>query len=245
MNRILDRLLAGHGGAQNWCRAQTISVHHRFGGALWAIKGVEGLLADARTTVRVHEEWTTQSPFGPQGLRSTTIPDRVVLETDDDEDELVEELKDPRSSFTGHVLETPWTPVQLAYFSGYAMWTYLTEPASLLHPGVRVEEVGPWSEDGETWDRLRVTYPASVATHSPVQTVYVDADGLLRRRDYEVDIAGGSPSAHYASGFEEHGGLVLATRRRILVRGEDGHPVTEPVIVSIDLDGIRVESTAD
>ncbi|WP_432542628.1 hypothetical protein [Kineococcus sp. SYSU DK002] len=242
MASTLDRLLAAHGGAENWRRARTVSVHHRFGGVLWDVKGVRGLLDDARTTVRVQEEWTTQAPFGPQGLRSTTTPDRVVLETDDDEDETVEELEDPRASFTGHVLETPWTPAQLAYFSGYAMWTYLTEPWSLTLPGVRTEEHGTWTEGGETFTRLRVTYPASIATHSPVQTVHVDAEGLLRRRDYDVDIAGGSPSVHLADGFEEHGGLVLATRRRVFVRDPDGNPVTDPVIVSIDLDDVRVET---
>jgi hypothetical protein len=34
---------------------------------------------------------------------------------------------------------------QLAYFAGYAMWTYLTEPASLILPGVVTEEIDPWT----------------------------------------------------------------------------------------------------
>ncbi|MBB2903611.1 hypothetical protein FHR75_004454 [Kineococcus radiotolerans] len=241
MTETLDRLITAHGGADAWRRTRTISAHHHFGGVLWKVKGVEGLLEDARTTVRVQDQWTSQAPFGPLGYWSTVTADRVLVETGDDEDEIVEELRNPRATFTGHVLETPWTPAQLAYFSGYAMWTYLTEPWSLILPGVQTEEIGPWSEGGETWQRLRVTYPKTIATHSPVQTVYVDADGLLRRRDYEVDIAGGSPSVHYASRFETVSGLVLATHREIFVRDDAGHAVPEPVIVSINLDRILVE----
>jgi hypothetical protein len=38
--------------------------------------------------------------------------------------------------------------LQLAYFAGYAMWTYLSEPYSLTLPGVHTEELGKWNEDG-------------------------------------------------------------------------------------------------
>ncbi|WP_432519090.1 hypothetical protein [Kineococcus sp. SYSU DK006] len=242
MTGLLRRLLGAHGGADAWRRTRTISVHHRFRGALWELKDTEGLLEDARTTVRVQQQWSRQSPFGPLGYESTVTPDLVLIETGDDEDEVVEELQDPRASFAGHVLSTPWTPAQLAYFTGYTMWACLTEPWSLTFPGVRTEEVGPWVEGGKTWQRLRVVHPGGTATHSPVQTLYVDADGMLRRRDYEVDIAGSFPSVHYASGFEEHGGLVLATHHEVFPRSGDGHPVTAPVVVSIDLDRIQVDS---
>jgi hypothetical protein len=42
------------------------------------------------------------------------------------EGQTVEELLQPRESFKGHAVDTPWTRLQLAYFVGYAMWTYLT-----------------------------------------------------------------------------------------------------------------------
>jgi hypothetical protein len=47
---------------------------------------------------------------------------------------VVEERANPRASFAGHVLETPWDRIQLAYFRGYAMWTYLTTPFVLPEP---------------------------------------------------------------------------------------------------------------
>jgi hypothetical protein len=42
--------------------------------------------------------------------------------------------------------------LQLAYFSGFAKWTYLSEPVSLTLPGVQTEEIEPWTEDGGRTD---------------------------------------------------------------------------------------------
>jgi len=54
----------------------------------------------------------------------------------------------PRSkaSFAGHVLNTPWDPLQLAYFIGYAIWTYLTTSFLMAMPGVEVDEISLWGE---------------------------------------------------------------------------------------------------
>jgi len=45
--------------------------------------------------------------------------------------------------------------LQLAYFAGYAMWTYLNIPFLLAGPGVESEELETWQEAGETWRRLK------------------------------------------------------------------------------------------
>jgi hypothetical protein len=41
--------------------------------------------------------------------------------------------------------------------------------------------------EGETWRRLKATFPPEIATHSTVQTFYVGSDGLLKRHDYNVE----------------------------------------------------------
>jgi hypothetical protein len=41
---------------------------------------------------------------------------------------VIEAHDQPRSSFAGHAPETSWSNLQLAYFVGTAMWTYLTQP---------------------------------------------------------------------------------------------------------------------
>jgi len=38
--------------------------------------------------------------------------------------------------------------------------------------------------------RLHVTWPGCLATHSTEQTLYAGHDGLFRRHDYDIEIAG-------------------------------------------------------
>jgi len=94
---------------------------------------------------------------------------------------------------------------------------------------VHTEEVGEWNEDGQIWRRLGVRYPANIATHSAEQILYVDTDGLLRRRDYVVDIAAGSAAAHYMDDHREFDGIVLPVKRVVYARTETGHPVRDMV----------------
>jgi hypothetical protein len=61
------------------------------------------------------------------------------------------------------------------------MWTYLNTPFLLARPDVKSEEIESWQEAGETWRRLRVRFPADIATHSTEQTLYFDEHGLLKR----------------------------------------------------------------
>jgi hypothetical protein len=141
-------------------------------------------------------------------------------------------------SFAGHTLETPWTTLQLAYFVGTAMWTYLTQPFTLTLPGFETAQLEPWQENGEQWQRLRVVWPSHLATHSTVQTLYVGHDGLIRREDYDVDILGGSTGAHYMSGYTRIAGIMLPTGHRIFARTPEGQAFPEPMLVSIDLSEI-------
>ena len=153
---------------------------------------------------------------------------------------LLEVLEHPRSSFAGHTLETPWSDLQLAYFAGCAMWTYLNTPFLLAWDGVSCDELEPWNEKGETWRRLRVRFPASIATHSTAQTLYIGADGLLRRHDYDVEITGGTQGAHYMDRYVDVSGIKFPTRRLIYRRQPDGTSAVEPLVVSIDLSNIKL-----
>ena len=124
--------------------------------------------------------------------------------------------------------------------NGYAMWTYLTTPFLFKLPGFRVEEVEPWKEEGETWRRLSVTFPANVHSHCTVQTVYFDAGGILRRHDYSVDVVGGTKSANYALKPRSFGSFVYPTQRRIYAIGPDNRPLLERVVLSIDVHDIEM-----
>ncbi|WP_257220766.1 hypothetical protein [Burkholderia sp. AU18528] len=172
-------------------RSVSAQLHHT--GAIWALKQRDGVLTDSRVTVQLHEQRVSHAPFAPTTDHSVYTPSRVEIRRDDGT--VVDTLDAPRASFDGYEMETPWSNAQLAYFAGYTMWTYLTSPFLLRHDGVRSREIAPWTVDGLPWRRLRVEFAPEIATHSAVQTVYFDADGLLRRHDYEVDIQGRNAAA--------------------------------------------------
>lgn len=241
MNELLDHVLAAYGGLERWNACKALSARVMGGGALWPTKGQEGVLSDVVTRVDLHRQFASSAPFGAPGLRSSFTPDRAAIETD--AGEVVEERRHPRDAFAGHDLNTPWDRLHLAYFNGYAMWTHLTEPFSFAWPEFRMEELEPWQEDGETWRRLRVTFPDDLAYHSKENLYYVDADGLIRRHDYAPEVFGphATPVAHYISEHREFDGITVPTRRRVHPIDESGRPVPESLVVSIDLDDIRFE----
>lgn len=237
---LLDEVLEAYGGIERWRELDSIRVHQIVGGVLWPLKNVDGVINDSTVEIRVQEQRAWHRPFTRQGLRSSYSPDRVAIETDNDSAEAVDAMMSPRDSFTDHTLETPWTMLQLAYFAGYAMWTYLTEPFSLTFHGVKTEELGPWDEDGQVWRRLGVRYPSNIGTHSAEQVLYVDTDGLLRRRDYQVDIAAASPAAHYMNDHRKFEGIIVPMQRIVHGRDDSRHPVPVPVTVSIEIDEVIV-----
>jgi hypothetical protein len=223
-----------HGGLERWNRFTTLSAHLIQGGVLWGAKGKAGVLDNVTVTVDLRDEKVSHWPFGSPERRSRFEPQRVALENADGK--VIEELLQPRASFKGHTFETPWTDLQLAYFVGCAMWTYLNTPFFLARPSVKSEELEPWREAGETWRRLKVRFPTDIATHSAEQTLYFDQKGLWKRHDYRVEISGDIAAAHYVSDFTEFAGITFPKRHRIFGLQPDGHAAPEPLVVSIDVD---------
>jgi hypothetical protein len=125
--------------------------------------------------------------------------------------------------------------LHVAYFSSYALWTYFNSPFLYTLPGFATQEIAPWQENGETWRRLRVTFPDTVASHVKEQVTYFGPDGLMRRHDYTVEILGGATGANYALNYREFQGIKLPTARRIFAYDDKHQKVAEPVLVSIDV----------
>ena len=241
MTDLLDRAVAAHGGLDRFNQFKTISGYTVLGGALWLLKGQAGVLS-VHATIDLHQEHASFAPFKLPNQRAVFTPERVAVETN--EGAVVAERVNPRAAFAGHVRETPWDDLHLTYFASYAMWTYLTVPFSLTWPEFKAREVEPWQEQGETWRRLKVTFPSSIPSHSTEQTFYLGDDGLLRRHDYNVEVTGNSPAAHYVSEYKDVAGLLIPTKRRVFPRRSDNTPVLDVLSISIDLSDIRCEGTS-
>ncbi len=128
----------------------------------------------------------------------------------------------------------------MAYFVGEALWTYLNTPFLYTHDGFLSEEISSIQVEGETWRRLKVTFPDNVKSHSKEQISCFGPDGLLRRHDYTVDILGGATGLNYASDYRDVDGIIVPTKRRVYAYEGDYRLVKEPLLVAIDIGEITL-----
>jgi hypothetical protein len=169
------------------------------------------------------------------GLRA---PPCVVIQRRDGT--LIDARDDPERSFDGHQLESPWDNIHLAYFSGEALWTYLNTPFLYAWPGFVTEEIAPIEVDGETWRRLKVTFPDHIKSHTRQQISCFGPDGLLRRSDFTIDVIGGATGLVYATDYRDVDGIIIPTARRGYAWQGDYQLVPEPLLVAIDMGEITI-----
>jgi hypothetical protein len=236
MHELLGQILNAHGGIDRWNKYEKVEATIVSGGGFFPLKGVIQDADPRRMAVWLHHERSTVSPYGAPDQRTMFTPQRIAIEKLDGT--VVAERRDPKDSFAGHQMSTPWDELHRAYFNGEALWTYLTTPFLLAMDGVAVEEAEPWQEGADTWRVLRAHFPGSIETHSLVQEFFFDANLELRRHDYFVNIAGGFKAAQLTSDYAIADGIRLPTKRRAYTRGPDRRPITDILMVSIDISDV-------
>jgi len=210
MNSLVQLTLDAHGGLERWRQFEHVSAHLLNKGVLWSLKHQQDVIEDVDVRIALRREWVSHSPFGEPTWRTSFEPHRVAIETTDGR--IIEERLAPRDSFAGHRLDTPWDRMHLAYFAGYAVWTYLSTPFVFTMDSVVTQELEPgtrMASSGDAWKRPSLLISA---THGMVQTFYFGSDGLLRRHDYDAEVLGGSPVAHYVHDYREFSGLLVPTK---------------------------------
>jgi len=237
MTELLHQALTAHGGLDRWNKVKAIKVAASITGAIWYVKGKPDVLKDVVLTVETRNERVTVD-FPGQNKRAIFEPNRIVIETTDGTP--IEARDNPEESFQGQQRETPWNDVHVIYFVGDALWTYLNTPFLYTHEGFTTEEIASIQVEGETWRRLKVTFPDNVKSHTKEQISCFGPDGLLRRHDYTVDILGGATGLNYALDYRNVDGIMIPTRRRVYAYEGDYHLVKEPLLVAIDMREIKL-----
>jgi hypothetical protein len=237
MSELLDLAVKAHGGLERWKRVKSVKVAASITGGIWYVKGKPDCLKDVVMTCDTQAERLVMD-FPGQDKRSIFEPERILMERVDGS--VLEARYDPERSFDGHRRETPWDDVHVAYFSGEALWTYLTTPFLYTYAGFETDEIAPIQVEGETWRRLKVTFPDYVKSHTREQISCFGPDGLLRRHDYTVDILGGATGLKYASEYRDVDGIVFPTKRRVYAYEGDYQIVKEPLLVAIDMGEITL-----
>ncbi len=211
MNSLLESAVTAHGGLDRWNQVKSITVGASITGAVWHMKNQGDALTDVRFEVDTKRERLTLDFLG-QDRRSVFEPRRVEIRRGDGG--LIDARDDPEKSFDGHQLETPWDDIQLGYFVGEALWTYLNTPFLYTWPGFVAEEITSIEVDGESWRRLKVTFPDAIKSHTREQISCFGPDGLLRRHDFTIDVNAGAPAMLYATDYRDVDGIIFPTTRR-------------------------------
>jgi hypothetical protein len=238
---LLSTAIEAAGGQKLWNTLRGLTVDLSVGGPIWAMKGwPAGVTFDQTVTLDTVDERIEFSPFTRPDWRMTfeAAADTVSLQKLDGHG--VGTLAPARASFKGHLRPTPWDALHLGYFLGYANWNYFTTPFLFTYPGVIAKEIEPWHEAGQTWRRLHVRFPSSIATHNPEQVFYFDSMGLQRRMDYITEVLGSTLVGHYSGHYRSFDGLLVATRRRIFRRNPDNTVNLNMPSITLDIRNVEL-----
>ena len=78
-----------------------------------------------------------------------------------------------------------------------------------------------------------------MAGHGPIQTIHVDAEGLIRRHDYTASAFGNwARAAQLITSYKSLDGIPIGTSRRVTARVI--HPLPVPTLVWIEIHSVQL-----
>ncbi len=227
LSPLQEAVIAAYGGADYWRNSRAVEAVVSAGGFAFVSKlqpafhrmKVHARTAEPRVWMRPHE-WSG----------TTGILEGQAVRLEDGGGQVTEMRAEPRQLFPGGRRLVWWDRLDQTYFSGYALWNYLTFPALLLRDDIAWRQIGPAS--------LEARFPAALPTHNAVQQFHFDPGTLLlRQHDYTAEVFGGWAKA--ANVVLEHGRwmeIPYPSKRRVTPRRSDGTPRGGPVLVAITID---------
>lgn len=232
---LAEEAIEAHGGLDRWRRDPEVAVRLSAGGFAFASKLQGHAVREAIARVSTSSQHVVFDPFPERGSRGVLDTDGSVR-TESPGGAPTRERPDPRPAFRRPRRQLWWDHLDILYFGTYAIWTYISSPFVFLDEGFALRELEPWQEEGQTWRRLAVTFPAGVQTHCREQVFYIDPDGLIRRHDYTAEPFGEwAKAAHYSYDHTSFDGLVLPRRRLVYPRRADNRPRAHPRLVWIEI----------
>jgi hypothetical protein len=232
MISLLREVIDAHGGLDRWRQFNGVASTIITGGVLWEIKGANLIRTPRRATSEFRRQWTRVTPFGDPDWSMTWAPEHVAIT--DNNGAIIAQRDNGRDAFD-RSYAAPWDPLDLAYFNGYAMWTYHAVPFVFAEPGYETREIDPIAHDGKVLRGLAVRFPEAIHSHSREQRFYFGSKGLLLRHDYEVDVWADTPAAHFLSDYIDVNGLKFPQWRSVFARLPDGQPDLDLNLVTIEM----------
>lgn len=137
LQSLLNEALAAHGGLDRWRQFQGVASTILTGGRLWDIKQANLIRTLRRATSEFHRQWTQVAPFGEPDWTMTWVPEHVAITNG--QGTIIAQRDQGREAFDRRY-DAPWDPLNVAYFNGYAMWTYHAVPFVFADPGYEARE---------------------------------------------------------------------------------------------------------
>lgn len=236
-NEAVQKIIEAHGGVRLWNQLEGIEANLTASGFIFTMKGVP-LMNHVRMRASAHEPRFIFFDYPRAGQNSEFLGDEEVRITSS-EGKVLERRLQPRAAMHGLRKFFHWDSLDFTYFAGYATWNYLLFPFLFLKEGFEFRLLEPLTAQGSSWQRLHVTFPSGIPTHSREQVYYLDEHWHLRRHDYTAEVVGHwARAAQLCKGYRDFDGIQSPTWRRIRPRLA-GRPLPWPDLIALDIHSIR------
>jgi len=231
---ILRAVVAAHGGADYWNGLEALEAEISASGFLFTAKR-RPPLKHVRMRADTREPRFTLFDYPHAGQTGELTGAREVCIRNGC-GELIARRENPRLAFRGLRHRLRWDDLDFLYFCGYATWSYLTLPFSLMGEGFVIRKLeAPSGQKGDFPARLAVAYPQDIPAHSREQILYFDERRLMCRLDYTAEVVGSwAHAAHFCDTYRTFGNLRVPTLRRV-VPILFGRPMPGPTLVAIEV----------
>jgi hypothetical protein len=225
---LRDEVFEAAGGLR-WTTLRHFTSHLMLHGSL--VEPLEGphslkeIVAEgdlARRSVRI-------SGFSDAGGAWGFFPDFVTIQHDDGA------FVGARREAAPRPFQNPKDEAELVYLCGLSIWSCMTAPLAVLGDDVRAEELGAWSERGETWRRLWVRSPDGALAYAREAVMYFGGDGLLRRTDFDIVCGDKIRLVAYSSAHQSFSGLTVPTLHRTVRRTASGAALERKPVLDIEI----------
>ncbi len=231
--RLLEDVLQASGGLDRWRQLKRFTVHLSIGGALFARKCGSAVIKDVVVQGGVHEQALEITGFTAPDRRALYRPDRLALERSDGE--LINERCATAAEFRRDLKASTWDELQLAFYCGSLVRTYLDVPFVLAEADVMIKELTPLNGGEMSLRPLRVRFPERLAPHAAENTFYFDHESLLRLQEYVAPQEDGLTIAQMFSGHQRYSGILVPTLCQLLTKSDDGAIIPRPSLVDIEI----------
>ena len=233
MSNTLTEIIDAHGGLAYWHSLDRIEIEMSASGFLFTSKSVKPLKHARLTVFTTHPEVLIHD-YPASGQTTRFLGDERV-EVVDETGRVLQLRSRPREAFQQLSRFFRWDTLDFAYFSGYAMWGYITVPFLLLQKGVEVKHEAA----AGGYDKLAVKFPQTLPVHSAKQEFFFDKEHQLHRLDYTAEVVGSwANAAHFCDSYRQFGGLSLPTRRRVYPKLLFNKPIKLLTLVAIDIHNV-------